>query len=52
MIDISNFKDVLLSMGFQKERIGNCYKKDFGEFSMVADFDNKKLHYPKGVETN
>lgn len=52
MIDISNFKDVLLSIGFQKERIGNCYKKYFGEFSMTADFDNKKLHYPKGVETN
>lgn len=52
MIDISNFKDVLMSMGFQKERIGNCYKKNFGEFSMVADFDNKKLYYPKEVETN
>lgn len=39
-------------MGFHKERIGNRYTKDFGEFSMTADFDNEDLYYPKGVTIN
>ena len=40
MININNFKDVLLSAGFYKEAIGNFHKKDFGEFNMAVDFDN------------
>lgn len=52
MINISNLKDALLSMGFRKELVGNRYTKDFGKFSMTADFDSKKLIYPAEVETN
>lgn len=52
MINISNLKDVLSSMGFRKELVGNRYTKDFGKFSMAADFDSEKLVYPAGVETN
>lgn len=52
MIDLSNFRKALRYMGFSKNSLGDYYEKDFGEFSMVADFDKKKLHYPKGVVTN
>ncbi|MGI6222279.1 MAG: N-6 DNA methylase [Prevotella sp.] len=52
MININNFKDVLLSMGFHKETMGNYYTKDFGTFKMSADFDNKVLYYPDKVIVN
>lgn len=52
MIDLSNFRNVLSSIGFQKERIGDYYSKDFGEFSMAVDFDNKILYFPKDVTIN
>lgn len=52
MIDKNNFKDVLLALGFHKETLGNYYRKETGNSFMAADFDNGKLIYPKGLETN
>ena len=39
-------------MGFQEKDMGDYYIKDFGEFSMAVDFDNKVLYYPKDVTIN
>lgn len=52
MINQSNIKEVLISMGFHKEKIGNFFKKDFGAFNMSVDIDNKTLNYPQGVVLN
>lgn len=52
MIDKNNFKDVLLALGFRKETLGNYYRREICDFFMAADFDNGKLIYPKGLETN
>lgn len=52
MIDLYNFKEALQAMGFIKSSVGDYYEKRFGSFRMAADFDNKKLYYPEGMETN
>lgn len=49
MITINNFEQVLLSLDFHKDLVGNFYTKDFGDFKMSADFDNQTLNYPDGV---
>ena len=55
MITASNFKNLLLSLGFANS--GEEYEKKFSHFetSMRVDFTNKKLFYPdkiKGRERN
>ena len=55
MITESNFRDLLLSIGFQKN--GDLFEKTFPHFavSMSVDFSKKKLIYPgaiKGRERN
>lgn len=55
MITESNFKTLLLSMGFTNS--GNQYEKKFPHFgtSLRVDFSKKKLYYPdtiKGKERN
>ena len=52
MINQSNIEEVLISIGFHKEKIGNFFKKDFGAFNMSVDIDNKTLNYPQGVVLN
>lgn len=52
MINQSNIKEVLISMGFHGMKIGNFFKKDFGAFNMSVDIDNKTLNYPQGVVLN
>ena len=55
MITESNFKNLLLCLGFTEN--GNLYEKKFPHFnvSMRVDFSKKKLYYPdviKGRERN
>ncbi|WP_061458292.1 hypothetical protein [Streptococcus gallolyticus] len=55
MITESNFKNLLLFLGFTQS--GNLYEKKFPHFnaSMRVDFSKKKLYYPdtiKGRERN
>ena len=55
MIDVSNLKDVLNTLGFVAH--GDMYKRAFSEFScsLKVDFQAKKLMYPdaiKGRERN
>ena len=55
MITKSNFKDLLISLGFSEEK--NIYTKFFSEFdnSLSVDFNQSKLIYPqqiKGRERN
>ena len=55
MITESNFKNLLLSLGFTES--GNTFEKKFPHFgtSMSVDFSKKKLYYPdaiKGRERN
>ena len=49
MITESNFKDLLLSLGFAK--IGERYEKKFPHFgtSMSVNFSKKKLYYPDAI---
>lgn len=50
MITESNFKTLLLSMGFTNS--GNQYEKKFSHFgiSMRVDFSKKKLYYPDDIK--
>ena len=47
MITKDNFKELLLSIGFEKSTIGNYYTKTFSSCSVHVDFDNDKLIYPE-----
>jgi len=54
MIDTINFKEMLLSLGFN-ENGKNTFSKTCGESLdsvLVADFDNKKLRYPEQIRIN
>lgn len=50
MITESNFKNLLLSLGFKKN--GEQYEKKFPSFgvAMRADFSNKQLFYPESIK--
>ena len=50
MITASNFKNLLLSLGFANS--GEEYEKKFSHFetSMRVDFTNKKLFYPDKIK--
>ena len=54
MIKSNNLKDVLQSIGFNKESIGNFYKREFDTCLVSVDFDNKKIIYPedKGLKVH
>ena len=47
MIKSNNLKDVLQSIGFNKESIGDFYKREFDTCVVSVDFDNKKIIYPE-----
>jgi type I restriction enzyme M protein len=54
MINKDNFKEVLLSIGFEKGSVGKFYSKDYGSCVVAVDFDNEELKYPtnKGLIVN
>lgn len=47
MIKIENLRDVLYSLHFKKDTIGNTFCRTFETCEIVVDFDNKKIIYPK-----
>lgn len=47
MITKDNFKELLLSIGFEKVSVGNFFTKKYSSCSIHVDFDNDKLVYPE-----
>lgn len=47
MITKDNFKELLLSIGFEKVSVGNFFTKKYSSCSIHVDFDNDKLIYPE-----
>lgn len=47
MITISNLRQLLLSIGFEKAAVGDYYKRTYNLCDVVVDFDNRKIIYPE-----
>ena len=47
MITKDNFKDVLLTLGFEKASVGEYFTHSYESCSIHVDFDNEKLIYPE-----
>lgn len=47
MITISNLRQLLLSIGFEKAVVGDYYKRTYNLCDVVVDFDNRKIIYPE-----
>ena len=54
MIQVENLKEVLSSIGFVRSSVGECFRRDYDNCSVIVDFDNKKILYPedKGLKVN
>ena len=54
MIQIENLKEVLSSIGFVRSSVGECFRRDYNNCSVIVNFDNKKILYPedKGLKVN
>ncbi len=54
MITQYNIKDLLLSIGFKKEPVGEYYTLTYNTCSIGVDFDNQRFIYPEreGVKVN
>lgn len=52
MITKDNFKDVLLTLGFEKASVGEYFTHSYESCSIHVDFDNEKLKYPDGLIVN
>ena len=46
MIHVENLKEVLSSIGFVRSSVGECFRRDYDNCSVIVDFDNKKILYP------
>ena len=47
MITLSNLRQLLLSIGFEKAAVGDYYKRTYNLCDVVVDFDNRKIIYPE-----
>lgn len=47
MITLSNLRQLLLSIGFEKADVGDYYKRTYNLCDVVVDFDNRKIIYPE-----
>lgn len=47
MITKDNFKEFLLSIGFERVSVGDFFTKKYSSCSIHVDFDNNKLIYPE-----
>ena len=47
MIQVENLKEVLSSIGFVRSSVGECFRRDYDNCSVIVDFDNKKKIYPE-----
>lgn len=54
MIQVENLKEVLSSIGFVRSSVGECFRRDYDNCSVIVDFDNKKILHPedKGLKVN
>ncbi len=54
MIQVENLKEVLSSIGFVRSSVGECFRRNYDNCSVIVDFDNKKILYPedKGLKVN
>lgn len=47
MIQVENLKEVLSSIGFVRSSVGECFRRDYDNCSVIVDFDNKKKYIQK-----